>query len=346
MITGKNEQNFIAYDIGISFTILNNNILRLRNVLSAAEKLTFIVLASHAGVNRTECFPSYKTISEEVGITRRRIIDVVESLIKKRFLIKTTRKGKYKNSYTNLYTLTFPGDLNMGGSEIVSPPSEIVSPNNYIFKRSLKKLNKEKSKAKKPKKDYNKNKPANVGNFEQRTYSDEFYDSLYENTRSKRGVFNERSDNKPEPAGRDGNNSNGTGSGLSHVSDSSENGHGNIPGPVFQEGRQEKQRQRPVNKVRSNSKRYIQVVERKRDEAPGYLSGGYSRRQQRQPQSGGSERTLCKSTWVYFRYSGFQGYGKAKSVERPGNKETSRPIYTKKQSVSQYNTRMFVLRRE
>jgi DNA replication protein DnaD len=117
-----NPQSYVTYNIGVSVTVINNNILFLEGVLKPAEKLTFIVLAGFAALSKHEAFPSYAKLAACVGLKERRQIDVVTSLIEKGFLIKTKRRDVTGSNMSNVYMLTLPNlsntDYNMQHAKI------------------------------------------------------------------------------------------------------------------------------------------------------------------------------------------------------------------------------------
>ena len=60
------------------FTMIENKIIR-HTELTIYHKITFITLCSYAN-NQNICFPSYETIAEVVGCSRRKVIDTINSL--------------------------------------------------------------------------------------------------------------------------------------------------------------------------------------------------------------------------------------------------------------------------
>lgn len=92
--------------------------------LTIYEKMTYIVLARHANSEST-CFPSYNTIAQKAGCSRRKVIDCISSLEKKNLIKKEIRKSEGDFS-SNIYqvmsikTIDMVTDMHQG-SEQCSP---------------------------------------------------------------------------------------------------------------------------------------------------------------------------------------------------------------------------------
>lgn len=72
-----------------------------RSDLTIYEKMTYIVLARHTNSEST-CFPSYNTIAQKAGCSRRKVMDCIDSLEKKKLIKKDIRKLK-GNFSSNIY---------------------------------------------------------------------------------------------------------------------------------------------------------------------------------------------------------------------------------------------------
>lgn len=65
------------------------------------EKLVYLYLCRCAN-NSAAAFPSYQTIADKCSMSRRKAVNVIDSLIDKKLLSKTIRRGEEKNQ-SNLY---------------------------------------------------------------------------------------------------------------------------------------------------------------------------------------------------------------------------------------------------
>ncbi|MEV2909522.1 helix-turn-helix domain-containing protein [Paenibacillus larvae] len=122
--------------------------------LTTAEKLVYIALRSYTNPHDSSAFPAYETIAKKASLSRRRVIDVIKSLvekglIKKESRLQVTKDRKIKNT-SNLYTLEMPEPrkvkpCHQRGSETISPGvvkpfhqgSETISPYQYHLTKSL-----------------------------------------------------------------------------------------------------------------------------------------------------------------------------------------------------------------
>lgn len=101
----------------------------LQRKLRTSEKLVYIYLCrcSNQGSN---AFPSYKTIGDKCGISRRKAIDAIKLLLKNRLLIKQVRPKDNKDNETNTYEVITPSaTIALGASEMIAPPSATIAPN-------------------------------------------------------------------------------------------------------------------------------------------------------------------------------------------------------------------------
>lgn len=89
-------------------------------------KLVLIKLADNANDNGI-CWPSYDHIAEQCEISRRTAIRQVKELVDMGLIKVTYREGEKGNS-TNIYKLSLGGDKLTPPSDIVSLPSDPVSP--------------------------------------------------------------------------------------------------------------------------------------------------------------------------------------------------------------------------
>lgn len=99
------------------FTVIENSVLE-NTSLSTYEKLVYIVLCKFANKSK-ECYPSYKTIAELSGCSKRKAIDVIQSLADKGLIKIAERKDKGMHC-TNLFVI--------GGSEYSAPGSACGAP--------------------------------------------------------------------------------------------------------------------------------------------------------------------------------------------------------------------------
>lgn len=93
------------------------NILVDRDDLDIYEKLTYIVLCRFADEGSQSCFPSYDTISQKVGCSKRKVIDVLKSLREKSLIEIHARYSVEGGQTSNLYYLP-----PIGGDEPHAPP--------------------------------------------------------------------------------------------------------------------------------------------------------------------------------------------------------------------------------
>lgn len=84
-----------------SFTIVYNDFIDSEGILSANEKLVFLILLRY-GENP---FPSMNTIAKKCNLTRRTIVNVINSLEQKGILTRVNRKHKNGGKTSNYYIL-------------------------------------------------------------------------------------------------------------------------------------------------------------------------------------------------------------------------------------------------
>lgn len=89
----------ITYDTG--FTQMPNTILRSR-VLKPLHKVVLGVICSYSNDSNI-AFPSYQTIANDSGISRRKVIDIISELVKLGCIRKTERKSTKGDHTANDY---------------------------------------------------------------------------------------------------------------------------------------------------------------------------------------------------------------------------------------------------
>jgi len=87
---------------------------------NSARKLVLLKLADNANDNGV-CWPSIKNIAEQCEVSKRTAISHLNWLVKEGYITKQYRKVDDCLNKSNMY------QLHLGGSEIISPPSEIVA---------------------------------------------------------------------------------------------------------------------------------------------------------------------------------------------------------------------------
>lgn len=96
--------------------------------LSISEQMVYIVLRSYCNAYDDTAFPSYETIAKKARITRRHVINCIQSLIEKGLVLKEARfkasKDKKVSHTSNVYLVRNPRlrirDENKKGSEMSS----------------------------------------------------------------------------------------------------------------------------------------------------------------------------------------------------------------------------------
>ena len=79
------------------FTMIENKIIRDK-ALTIYQKMVFIALCSYANENNI-CFPSYQTIADAVGCSRRKVIDTIKELVNLNLIAKHTDSDTKSNTY-------------------------------------------------------------------------------------------------------------------------------------------------------------------------------------------------------------------------------------------------------
>ena len=112
-----------------------NKIFEVEDI-SIYAKMTYMYLA-RCGNQGKQAFPSYKTIADKCGMSRRKAIDSVKELIENKLLRKTERKIKPDMNKTNLYEVLNPSAHHSLGSAQHSPPSAQDAPNKELMYKEL-----------------------------------------------------------------------------------------------------------------------------------------------------------------------------------------------------------------
>lgn len=123
------------------FTIIDNDIVDSKD-LSGQEKLVYMILCRHAD-EKQSCYPSYNTIAEKAGLSRRKAIDVIANLIEKGLLEKKLQRHGNGDNTANLYRLlplhgagdSPPNAQDAPASEPPAPPSESPAPKQDPIKK-------------------------------------------------------------------------------------------------------------------------------------------------------------------------------------------------------------------
>lgn len=125
------------FDLNISDPKTN-----LPRKLSPTEKLTYIYLCRCSN-NGSTAFPSYNTIADKCGISRKTAMVAVKTLTDNNLISKQIRSKDYKHSETNIYSINPPNkesgvtitppkakeQINpVPSSEFITPPSVTITP--------------------------------------------------------------------------------------------------------------------------------------------------------------------------------------------------------------------------
>ena len=134
----------ILYDTG--FTQIPNYILR-SNILKPLQKVVLCVICSYSNDSNV-AFPSYQTIANDSGISRRKAIDIISELVDLGCIKKTERKSAKGDNTANDYVVliggadfalpgespALPGECGAPpGGEYPAPRGERRAPKQYIF---------------------------------------------------------------------------------------------------------------------------------------------------------------------------------------------------------------------
>jgi len=112
--------------------MIENQIIHRRD-LTIYQKMAYISLCSYAN-DKNICFPSYKTIADDVGCTRRKIIDVVNELVDLGLIVKrhkTTAKG---DASANVYEILLGDECHAPPDEPSTPPGSAVDSSGSAYR--------------------------------------------------------------------------------------------------------------------------------------------------------------------------------------------------------------------
>lgn len=107
--------------------------------LTNYELVTYMYLA-RCGNHGSTAFPSYNTIANKCGMSRRKAIDTVKSLIEKKLLYKQYRYNEVAGeNYSNIYVVNheISGAQNALGNECGALGSELDTPNKELGNKEL-----------------------------------------------------------------------------------------------------------------------------------------------------------------------------------------------------------------
>lgn len=86
------------------FVVIDYNTI-MSGQLSAHEIAVYVVLCAYASSTDKSCFPSYQTIGEKAGISRRKAIDVIAALTARELIEKHTQQSGAGDPTSNLYVI-------------------------------------------------------------------------------------------------------------------------------------------------------------------------------------------------------------------------------------------------
>lgn len=111
--------------------------------LKAIEKIVYIYLC-RCGNNGGTAFPSYNSIAERCGISRRKAIDAINILESNGFLVKKTRRKSNEENCSNIYELKTPSESGALPGAADALPSESGAPyKEPLYKETVIKNNNE-----------------------------------------------------------------------------------------------------------------------------------------------------------------------------------------------------------
>lgn len=114
------------------FAMVEKDVL-FSSELTALEKLVYCVLCAFSDNNTRSCYPSYNTIAEKVGCSKKTAIQCVASLCEKGWMQKMEQRTKKGGHRSNLYILVLSPEKKYlypahEKKESSSPPEEPESP--------------------------------------------------------------------------------------------------------------------------------------------------------------------------------------------------------------------------
>ena len=113
-----NAEMKVIYNTG--FTPITNKIIKDRK-LTIYQKMVYITLCSYSN-NSNISFPSYNTITEDIGCSKRKVINTIKELVDLKLIIKHEKKTKKGGNSTNVYEIVANGECHAPDSEHGSPP--------------------------------------------------------------------------------------------------------------------------------------------------------------------------------------------------------------------------------
>ncbi len=121
------------------FTQLPNSLIRSK-ILKPTHKVVLAVLCSYANDSNI-AFPSYQTIADDSGISRRKAIDTIGELVEMGLIRKIEQKSSKGDNTANNYEVLIGGEYSALPGEIPAPPRGEYSalpgansaPNLYLY---------------------------------------------------------------------------------------------------------------------------------------------------------------------------------------------------------------------
>jgi hypothetical protein len=111
------------FDLDIK--VRDNNLIR---ELRTSEKLVYIYLC-RCGNQGSDAFPSYNTIADKCGISRRKAIDAIKLLYDNGLLLKANRTKDNGDNSSNIYEVILPSaTIAPPPSATIAPPSATIAP--------------------------------------------------------------------------------------------------------------------------------------------------------------------------------------------------------------------------
>jgi len=112
------------------FTIINRAVLMSED-LDVYDKTVYAILCSYASRYDRSCFPSYQTIAQKAGCSRRKVIDVIANLERFGLVEKREQFNAVGDHTSNLYIVKpMPGACH-------SPPDACDTPKRYSTNEKL-----------------------------------------------------------------------------------------------------------------------------------------------------------------------------------------------------------------
>ena len=119
------------------FTMIENKTIR-NKTLTIYQKMVYIVLCSYAN-DKNVCFPSYQTIADGVGCSKRMVIKTMNDLVEMGVIVKHPRKSANGDATANEYEIllydeycALPNEqCAPPGRESPAPPDECHAPEPY-----------------------------------------------------------------------------------------------------------------------------------------------------------------------------------------------------------------------